>query len=93
MTDINIATHMLADAYEDRFDTTFIISSDSNQVRKRFPNKLHIVEFPPNRQSAQLKKASNGFLSIDVVKLPQNLLTDPVITASGFAQYRPVHWR
>lgn len=99
MTDVNIAAQMLADAYEDRFDTAFIISGDSDlttpiqQVRKRFPNKRLIVVFPPNRQSAQLKKAANGFLSIGEDKLRQNQLPDPVITASGFALHRPVHWR
>ncbi|ARA78615.1 NYN domain-containing protein [Pseudomonas ficuserectae] len=99
MTDVNIAAQMLADAYEDRFDTAFIISGDSDlttpiqQVRNRFPNKRLIVVFPPNRQSAQLKKAANGFLSIGEDKLRQNQLPDPVITASGFALHRPVHWR
>ena len=99
MTDVNIAAQMLADAYEDRFDTAFIISGDSDlttpiqQVRKRFPNKRLIVLFPPNRQSAQLKKAANGFLSIGEDKLRQNQLSDPVITASGFALHRPAHWR
>jgi uncharacterized LabA/DUF88 family protein len=98
-TDVNIAAQMLADAYEDRFDTAFIISGDSDlttpiqQVRKRFPNKRLIVVFPPNRQSAQLKKAANGFLSIGEDKLRQNQLPDPVITASGFALHRPAHWR
>lgn len=76
-----------------------VISGDSDlttpiqQVRKRFPNKRLIVVFPPNRQSAQLKKAANGFLSIGEDKLRQNQLPDPVITASGFALHRPVHWR
>ncbi|MGH2422684.1 NYN domain-containing protein [Pseudomonas canadensis] len=99
MTDVNIAAQMLADAYEDRFDTAFIISGDSDlttpiqQVRRRFPNKRLIVVFPPNRQSAQLKKAANGFLSIGEDKLRQNQLPDPVITASGFALHRPAHWR
>ena len=99
MTDVNIAAQMLADAYEDRFDTAFIISGDSDlttpiqQVRKRFPDKRLIVVFPPNRQSAQLKKAANGFLSIGEDKLRQNQLPDHVITASGFALHRPAHWR
>jgi len=99
MTDVNIAAQMLADAYEDRFDTAFVISGDSDlttpiqQVRNRFPDKRLIVVFPPNRQSAQLKKAANGFLSIGEDKLRQNQLPDPIITASGFALHRPAHWR
>nr|WP_314572395.1 NYN domain-containing protein [uncultured Pseudomonas sp.] len=99
MTDVNIAAQMLADAYEDRFDTAFVISGDSDlttpiqQVRNRFPDKRLIVVFPPNRQSAQLKKAANGFLSIGEDKLRQNQLPDPIITASGFALHQPAHWR
>lgn len=98
MTDVNIAAQMLADAYEDRFDTAFVISGDSDlttpiqQVRKRFPNKRLIVVFPPKRQSAQLKKAANGYLSIGEDKLRQNQLPDPVITASGYPLRRPAHW-
>jgi hypothetical protein len=54
---------------------------------------VHELWIPPNRQSAQLKKAANGFLSIDEGKLRHNQLPDPVITASGFALHRPAHWR
>lgn len=99
MTDVNIAAEMLADAYEDRFDTAFIISGDSDlttpiqQVRKRFPNKRLIVVFPPRRQSAQLKNAANGFLTIGEDKLRQNQLPDIVVTAGGFALHRPTHWK
>lgn len=99
MTDVNIAAQMLADAYEDRFDTAFVISGDSDlttpiqQVRKRFSHKRLIAIFPPNRHSAQLKKAANGYLSIGEDKLRQNQLPDPVISAGGYPLRRPAHWR
>lgn len=99
MTDVNLAAQMLADAYEDRFDTALIISGDSDlttpiqQVRKRFPQKRLVAVFPPNRQSAQLKKAATGYLVIGEDKLRQNQLPDPVITATGFELQRPAHWR
>ncbi len=98
MTDVNIAAQMLADAYEDRFDTAFVISGDSDlttpiqQVRKRFPNKRLIVVFPPNRQSAQLKKASNGYLSIGEDKLRQNQLPEYFVKPDGFVLHRPASW-
>jgi len=44
-------------------------------------------------QSAQLKKAANGFLSIGDDKQCQNQLPDPVKTASGFGLPLPAHWR
>lgn len=99
MTDVNIAAQMLADAYEDRFDTALVMSGDSDlttpiqQVRTRFPNKRLIVAFPPKRQSAQLKKVANGYLSIGEDKLRQNQLPDPVLTADGYPLHRPAHWR
>lgn len=76
-----------------------VIAGDSDlttpiqQVRKRFPNKRLIVVFPPNRQSAQLKKAANGYLSIGEDKLRQNQLPNTVMTSSGFALHRPTHWK
>lgn len=88
-----------SDAIAGGVSVRIIISGDSDlimpiqQVRKRFPHKRLIVVFPPNRQSAQLKKAANGFLSIGEDKLRQNQLPDPVITASGFALHPPGHWR
>jgi len=76
-----------------------VIAGDSDlttpiqQVRKRFPNKRLIVVFPPNRQSAQLKKAANGYLSIGEDKLRQNQLSNTVMTSSGFALHRTTHWK
>jgi len=52
-----------------------------------------IVVFPPNRQSAQLKKAANGYLSIGEDKLRQNQLPNTVMNSSGFALHRPTHWK
>ncbi len=53
MTDVNIATQLLTDSYEDRFDTTIIVSGDSDLttpvklVRERFPRKRVRIAFPP----------------------------------------------
>ena len=98
MTDVNIAVQMLADAFEDRFDTAIIVSGDSDlttpiqQVRQRFPNKRLIVAFPPNRHSEQLKKVAHGHLTVGDDKLRRSQLPDPVITASGYHLQRPAYW-
>lgn len=97
MTDVYIAAEMLADADKDRVDTAFVIFGEYltepiQQVRKRFPYKRLIVVFPPNRQSAQLKVAANGYLSIGEDTLRQNQLPNTVMTPSGFALHRPIHW-
>jgi hypothetical protein len=53
MTDINITTELLSDAFTDRFDVALLISADSDlvgpiqKVRHLFPEKRMIVVFPP----------------------------------------------
>lgn len=98
MTDVNIAAQLLSDAYEDRFDTAFVISGDSDlttpikRIREKFPTKRVIVIFPPDRRSAQLRQTANGCLVIGEDKLRQNLLPSPLPNASGFMIHRPPEW-
>lgn len=98
MTDVNIASQLIVDAYEDRYDTAIIVSGDSDlttpvkQVRERFPNKRLIVAFPPARRSAQLKEAAHGHFVIGADKLRNNLLSDEITTPSGFVLKRPSQW-
>jgi len=64
MTDVNIAVEMLADAFEDKYDTAMLVSADSDlsncvkRIPVLFPNKKVITVFPPNRHSEQLKDAA-----------------------------------
>jgi len=57
MTDVQIATELLVDAYDDSFDTALVISADSDLVppiratRRLFRNKRIVVGFPPQRSS------------------------------------------
>ena len=94
MTDVNIATQLLIDAFEDRFDTALIISSDSDlttpvrRVRKRLLNRRLIVA-PPNRRSDQWRKAAHGYIVIDADSLRQNVLPDEIPTTDGFVLIRP----
>lgn len=98
MTDVNIASQLLVDAYENRFDTAVVVSGDSDlttpikMIRQRFPEKRVIVAFPPNRRSDQLKKAANGTFVIGQDKLRQNLMPETVTTASGYVLHRPATW-
>lgn len=98
MTDVNIATQMLIDAYENRFDLALIVSGDSDlatpvrRIRERFQDKRLIVAFPPARRSAALKKAAHGHLVIGADKLRQNLLPDKITTPSGYVIQRPARW-
>lgn len=99
MTDVNIAVQLLADAFDDRFDTALLISADSDlttpvqQVRARFPAKRVIVAQPPGRNSVQLATAATAAFTISETKVRQNQLPAAVTTASGYVINRPVHWR
>ncbi|HCF05835.1 MAG: hypothetical protein JG774_1021 [Desulfomicrobiaceae bacterium] len=99
MTDVNIAVQLLADAFDDRFDTALLISADSDlttpvqQVRARFPAKRVIVAQPPGRNSVQLAAAATAAFTISETKVRQNQLPAAVTTASGYVINRPEHWR
>ena len=99
MTDVNIAVQLLADAFDDRFDTALLISADSDlttpvqQVRARFPAKRVIVAQPPGRNSVQLATAATAAFTISETKIRQNQLPEVVTTASGYVIHRPATWR
>lgn len=99
MTDVNIAVQLLADAFDDAFDTAFLISGDSDltepiaRVRQRFPSKRVIVLFPPARHSKQLTKVANGYLSIGEDSLRNSQLSELITTSSGHPLHRPPHWK
>ena len=98
MTGVNIATQIIIDAYEDRFDTAFLISGDSDLVtpikfiKNRFPDKKIVVAFPPNRTSVALKNTANQWLVIGQDKLRQNLLPNQITTKNGYVLERPPSW-
>ncbi len=98
MTDVNIATQLLSDAYEDRFDTALVISADSDlttpikMVLERFPEKRIIVAFPPNRRSDQLRKTASACFTIGEAKLRQNRLPKTITSISGHQLQRPAQW-
>lgn len=48
MTDVNIATQMLSDAYNDRFDTAILISGDSDLVPPLKPPMMIHNSLPTN---------------------------------------------
>ena len=99
MTDVNIATQMLADSFDNRFDTVLLISADSDlttpiaQIRQRFPEKRIIVALPPGRQSVELTRAANGYFHIGEDKLRHSQLPATVTRADGFELQRPTNWK
>ena len=91
MTDVNIAVEMMADAFQDCWDTALLISGDSDltapimNIRHSFPAKRVVVAFPPNRHSAQLQKVAHAYFTIGRRKLAVSQFLDI------FDDFVPVH--
>jgi uncharacterized LabA/DUF88 family protein len=98
MTDVNIATEILVDAFQDHFDTALLVSADSDlaapvkAVRDIFPSKRVVVAFPPERISKELQSLANAHIFINKVKLAENQLPDSIIKPDGFELRRPTQW-
>ena len=99
MTDVRIATELLADAFEDRFDAALLITGDSDlapvveKLRDIFPQKRIIMAFPPARFSQRLSTLAHGFVVIGRAKLAACQLPDEVTKADGVVLCRPQEWR
>lgn len=99
MTDVNIATEMLADAFQDRFDTALLIGADSDlkgplvAIRNLFPAKRIIVAFPPERRSWDLRNIAHGYISIGEHELRNSQFPDELIKPDGYVLKRPEEWR
>jgi len=98
MTDVNIAMALIADAFDDKFDTVLLISADSdlvgpvNKVKERFPHKRVVVVFPPKRHSAALAQAADACLHLYPAILAKSLFPDEVVKLDGFILRRPTNW-
>lgn len=99
MTDVNIATELLVDAFNDAFDVALLITADSDltspvlAVREYFPEKRIVAAFPPSRNSVQLKRAAQATFTIGRAKLRDSQMPDEVPLPSGVVLRRPSRWR
>lgn len=98
MTDVNIATELLVDAFQDRFDTALLVSADSDlagpimKMRSLFPAKRVVVVFPPDRVSERLRREANHSFTLGRSNIAQSQLPDPVLKPDGFPLRRPSTW-
>jgi len=98
MTDVNIATRLLIDAFENRYDTALLVSADSDlvmpvrEINRRFADKRVVVAMPPKRQSIALQHAAHASFRIGGGKIRKNQLPEQVKTADGFILQRPATW-
>jgi uncharacterized LabA/DUF88 family protein len=97
-TDVAIATHIVSDAYEDRYDVALLVSGDSDmappvEVVSGLPGRRVVAAFPPRRKSDELKKLSSGSTSVSEASLRQSQFAPELILPSGVKLCRPPTWR
>lgn len=98
MTDVNIATHIIIDAFHDKYDTAILISGDSDlvppikAVHQNFPNKVVSVFFPPNRHNNTVAGAAKGSQIIGRKKLSDSQFEENVKKKDGFILHKPDDW-
>jgi len=98
MTDVNIATSLMVDAYTNNFDVAFLISGDSDLVppikaiREFFPEKEVWAVFPPSRESNSLKKIASGSFVLGRKKLENSQLPEQLQSKYGIELNRPISW-
>jgi len=99
MTDVNIATELLMDAFHDKFDIAYIVFGDSDlappiiAIREHFKTKSVYVAFPPNRFSQHLATDATGFFRINEPMLRGSQMPDEIDLPSGKKLCRPPQWR
>jgi uncharacterized LabA/DUF88 family protein len=98
MTDVNIATHLISDAFKDNFDVAIIVSADSDlvppikMIRSLMPQKEIWVALPPGRESNELRNNASGSFKIGYKKLINSQLPEIVLTKYGQLLTRPDSW-
>jgi uncharacterized LabA/DUF88 family protein len=99
MTDVNIATTIIVDAYKDEFDMALLISGDSDltppikEVHNLFKNKRVFIAFPPKRHNSSMSIVAKGSLIIGRKKIVDSQFDDEVISKTGFKLKIPAEWK
>jgi uncharacterized LabA/DUF88 family protein len=98
MTDVNIATELMIDAYKNNFDVALLISGDSDLVppikaiKSIFPQKEIIIAFPPERPSNELKKFADRSFHLGRNKLIKCQLAGVITDKYGNKLNKPTEW-
>ena len=99
MTDVNIATHLLADAFNNAFDVGIVISADSDltgpikMVKHLFVDKKVVVAFPPDRVSFDMKDAASAYFHIGRRKFAKSQFPQVIQLTNGIKIKRPGSWK
>jgi len=98
MTDVNIASQMLIDAYQDKYDMAMLMSGDSDLVppvkaiHSLFLGKRVVVAFPPKRHNTSVALNAKGSLIIGRKKLLDCQFKDELTKKDGYILKKPDTW-
>jgi hypothetical protein len=98
-TDVAIATHMVRDAFRDRFDVCYLLSGDTDLVpalriiRAEFPTKGLVSLSAPNRpHSAEILRIATRKVKVTPNVVSQCLLPATLTAGDGTAIIRPAEY-
>lgn len=99
-SDVNIATHLISDAYEDKFDQAILLSNDSDLlgpmklIRAKFPKKkIKIIAPPARMHSKELWALATHRAKIDEMHLEKSLFPETKINGDGTVVFkRPIEY-
>ncbi|MCF8095876.1 MAG: NYN domain-containing protein, partial [Desulfobacteraceae bacterium] len=98
-TDVNIAVHLLNEAYKNTYDKAIILTNDTDLIpaiqvaKSSFPSKRFGVLFPIDRWSSELRTACDFWLKIHKKDLKASQFPDKVHLPNGVTLTRPANWR
>jgi uncharacterized LabA/DUF88 family protein len=97
MTDVNIATEMLTDAFLNKFDTALLLSADGDLVTPvdriaKTVGKRVIAVFPPGRRSFKLESVATAHMVLGRNHLANSQFPLQVRKRNGFILNRPAEW-
>ncbi len=99
MTDSAIASHLVADAFLDSYDTAMLIGGDTDivpaikLVRKYFPKKRLLACFPPIRKNDAVRDVCHDSCDIKGNHFEAAKMPDTIEDYDGNKFMRPVEWR
>lgn len=99
MTDVQLATQMVSDAYQNNYDMALLVSGDIDlvpavEIVKAQPlNKRVIVAFPPMREADELRYAADGYLHIHESLLKNSQFASDIPLEGSYILRCPSRWR
>lgn len=96
-SDVNLACHLLLDAFRDRFDVAAVLSNDSDLVE---PIRIATQELgkvvgllsPVPNPNPELRRAASFIRHLSPAQLAAAQLPDPVISKDGSLIKKPPNW-